>query len=550
MTIHNHFACTATRRSFLRGGASALAAGILAPLSSLPSAAGQPAPPPHAGRRFHLSAQGNDGASGLSPRTPWKTLERVNRASFEPGDAILLRSGDHFRGQLRPQGSGAENRPILLSRYGTGRLPIVDMGAAKGPAIRLEDQCWWQICELEVTSGEPAEPGTGRQGIAALALTPGRTHNIAIHDCYLHDIWGTLLGSGPYDQYNSAAIYVGAPMQDNQVTASAHNILVDANRIERVDRCGIIALACKTGLVVRQNRLENLGGDAIVPIGCDGALVERNVAHRSCLRTGDPVIWTPEILSTHKDDNPHSAAIWLADCTGGVMQFNEVYDTGRAAGNGDGEGYDIDLDCRDCILQYNFSSNNHGMFLIMQRTKGNVARYNISQNDQTHILALRPDLGDMNLIHNNVFYVDYGTAVIEMRDDERERKDTTKVGVPLRNNIFYATGEGRFQVTYADPTVPDPSPGANRLFLDNCYFGPWLGDGPNDSSRAANTYDPLFVAPGQGGYGLDSLKGYQLQPGSPCIGRGIAIPNNGGRDFWGNPLPAGRLDIGAFQHRS
>ena len=133
--------------------------------------------------------------------------------------------------------------------------------------------------------------------------------------------------------------------------------------------------------------------------------------------------------------------------------------------------------------------------------------------------------------------------------DNRELKDKSKAGVPLRNNIFYAIGQGRFRVNYLSPTLPDPNPGSNRLFLDNCYFGPWLGDEPNDSDRERKTYDPLFVAPGRGGIGLESLKGYQLRPGSPCIGRGAALAKNGGRDFWGNPLPTSALDVGAFQHR-
>ena len=545
--IHRYLMGARSRRSFLWEGGGALAAALVLPRMDSAWAAETVAS--SAVRRFYVSASGNDDATGRTPQAAWKTLERVNRVPFEAGDAILLRSGDVFRGQLRPQGSGTENRPIVLGRYGTGRLPVVDMGAAEGAAVKLEDQSWWVIRELEVTSGAPPDPARGRQGIGLHATAEGKLHNIAVHDCYVHDIWGTLLGAGPWDQYFSSAIFVGGSWNAHGAVGSGYTVLVENNRIERVDRCGVIALNCKQGLVVRRNRIADLGGDAIVPIGCDDCLVERNVVHRSCLRTGDPVIWTPEIVRDHKEDNQHSAGIWLASCSRGIMQFNEVYDTGRAALNGDGEGYDIDLDCHDCILQYNYSSNNHGMMLLMQRTSGNIARYNISENDQTHILALRPDLGDGNLIHNNVFYVDYGTALIEMRDDEHEARNLQKLGVPLRNNIFYATGQGRFQVVYASPTLPDPTPGANRLFLDNCYFGPWLGDGPNDSNRAANTYDPLFVAPGQGGQGLDTLAGYQLRPESPCLGRGIAIANHGGRDFWGNPLPEGRLDIGAFQHR-
>lgn len=538
-----------SRRTFLRGGAAALSTGVVSSLLGASTAFGETTPAQNTGRRFYISTSGSDSASGLSSLSAWKSLERVNREKFEAGDAILLRSGDVFHGQLQPQGSGQPNNPIVLGRYGTGRLPIIDMGAALGPAVKLEDQSWWHIHDLEVTSGAPPDPRIGRAGIAVLAATDGKMHNITIRGCFIHDIWGTLMGRGPWDQYHSAAIYVGAAHGTAHMTAYAEQVLVENNRIERVDRCGIIAANCAKGLVIRRNWMDNLGGDAIVPMHCDGVLVERNSVTQSCLRTGNPLIWIPDVPKWMRLGNPHSAAIWLAGCTGGIMQFNQVYDTGRTSGNGDGEGYDIDLDCHKCTLQYNYSNNNHGMLLLMQRTSGNVARYNISQNDQTHILALRPELYDGNLIYNNVFYIDYGTAVIEMRNDERDLKNLSKVGVPLRNNIFYATGDGHFQVTYRYPTLPDPDPGKDRLFFDNCYFGPWVGTGPNDPRRKENSVDPLFVAPGTGGIGLDTLKGYQLRPDSPCIGRGIAIPHNGGRDFWGNPLPDGNLDIGAFQHR-
>ena len=58
----------------------------------------------------------------------------------------------------------------------------------------------------------------------------------------------------------------------------------------------------------------------------------------------------------------------------------------------------------------------------------------------------------------------------------------------------------------------------------------------------------MLVAPGSGRFGLESLQGYKLKDGSPCIGAGIPVERNGGRDFWGNKVPEGvRPDIGAEQ---
>jgi hypothetical protein len=56
--------------------------------------------------------------------------------------------------------------------------------------------------------------------------------------------------------------------------------------------------------------------------------------------------------------------------------------------------------------------------------------------------------------------------------------------------------------------------------------------------------------PGSAGLGIDTLDGYRLQPGSPCIDSGRSIPNNGSLDFWGNPVPdpVGVCDRGVHEY--
>ena len=40
----------------------------------------------------------------------------------------------------------------------------------------------------------------------------------------------------------------------------------------------------------------------------------------------------------------------------------------------------------------------------------------------------------------------------------------------------------------------------------------------------------------------------ELQADSPCLKAGIPIENNGGRDFWGNPVPQdGKPAVGACE---
>jgi len=276
-------------------------------------------------------------------------------------------------------------------------------------------------------------------------------------------------------------------------------------------------------------------------------LIEYNEIHRSCMRSG--------YLDLPGGDTwwPHTAACWIQNTEETIMQFNEVYDTGREPKNGDGFAYDFDFNCKRCIAQYNYSKNNHGFMLLMYNIFENVIRYNISENDRTHLIQMQGSLTkDRNVFYNNVFYVDYGTSDLDFFRGSKENS-IDDIGAYFYNNIFFATGQGRFRTVYTDgdPMVrffdeeSKPNLPAGSIFRHNCYFGPWKNGLPDDPE--ALLADPMFLAPGTGGEGLCTLEGYQLQTGSPCINTGIYIPFNGGRDFYGNVVKDGHPDFGAFE---
>jgi hypothetical protein len=49
---------------------------------------------------FYVSAQGDDRDDGRTPLSPWRTLEKVNGFTFQPGDRLRFRCGDTFHGPL------------------------------------------------------------------------------------------------------------------------------------------------------------------------------------------------------------------------------------------------------------------------------------------------------------------------------------------------------------------------------------------------------------------------------------------------------------------
>lgn len=81
--------------------------------------------PPGNGRTFYVdSDHGRDGDDGRSEKTAWRSLDRVNAAELEPGDAVRFRCGGVWRGSLLPT-SGDENGPVTYTSYGDGPKPLI-----------------------------------------------------------------------------------------------------------------------------------------------------------------------------------------------------------------------------------------------------------------------------------------------------------------------------------------------------------------------------------------------------------------------------------------
>lgn len=477
------------------------------------------------------SAAGDDHQAGTSPDAAWKTLAPVNEHVFGPGDAILFRAGGQWTGHLRPQGSGAPNRPIRMGRYGEGALPRIDAGEAGGVVVQLENQDQWEISGLQLSAGA-AKPDEPAGGIHVRATTAGRVlQHIVIRDCVIHDIIGTV------KKYDSCAIWVGVPGWNNKagLTTGFDDVQITGNRIDRADRCGILiwtpstpgtdaparrhftaGLIASKNVVIRGNVLSDIGGDAILVLGADRPLIDRNIVHRSCTKSG------AEALGK-KGYNPHAAAVWLHHCYRGVMQFNEVYDSVKLPLNNDGMAYDFDFNCFECIAQYNLSVNNAGGFLlIMPTARNNIARYNLSVNDAHHVLYLTCDLDEQNQIYNNTFYTERRGAFLVPH-------------AQIRNNLFIAAGDATFDVKRPEKGV----------FSNNCYAGRWLNLPPDQQQVTA---DPQLVDPRMGPGGAVDLSGFALKATSPCRGRGVVIDNHGGRDLAGADVPLHHPpDLGALQ---
>lgn len=68
---------------------------------------------------YYVSPKGNDKNDGLSPKTPWASIDRVNKAKeIQPGDSVLWKRGGLWRGIVMSH-SGEPGNPVYYGAYGS-----------------------------------------------------------------------------------------------------------------------------------------------------------------------------------------------------------------------------------------------------------------------------------------------------------------------------------------------------------------------------------------------------------------------------------------------
>ena len=485
---------------------------------------------------FIDSQSGDDSNDGLSETTPWASLEKVNQTLFGPGNRILFRAGSRYTGRLAPQGSGSPNQPVIISSYGGDERPVIAAEGRFHEALLLENQEYWEVSNLELTNRGPTREKF-RYGIRLRAWDYGTVHHLHLKNLYVHDVNGSLVKADQGEGHGVVWENGG-----DSVHSNFDGLLIEGSHLVRTDRNGICGFTPypvdrsiwvpSLNVVIRNNRLEDFGGDGIKVWGCDGALVEHNVLEGGRQRCED-----------------YAAGIWPWNSDNTLIQFNEV---SGMKGQKDGQAFDSDAFCANTVFQYNYSHDNDGGFMLIcgRENRGTTIRYNISQNDRTRLVHFYDLINDVR-IYNNVFFVgeDIDLHLFMWTPGGSGWATDTEV----YNNVFYVKGVGRNSFGTGKKEVDDGTwlnkPGfggtENVVFERNVLYGNFE-DIPGEW-RALSS-DPELVSPGSGESGFGSLGGYELKDASPSIGGGVPVENNGGRDFWGNPLPqSGAPSIGVHE---
>ncbi len=457
---------------------------------------------------------GNDSNNGTSTGTAWQTLTKVNATTFGPGDQILFKRGGSWTGTLYPKGSGSSASRITISAYGTGNLPVINGNGkyytAADPidsAVYFKNQSYWTIQNLEVTND--ASTAADRQGIHFDGSGTNCT-DITVQNCVVRNVKSD---GNSGDHGRMAGILV---FSRNWWTAYK-NVLIQNNEVYTTGSTGIHVNAQKaagtaTGNIIRNNYLHDIGGDGIMTLDCSAPLVEYNIVNGSHLRS-----------------TAYCVALWPFACNDALFQYNEAYGTTTTM---DGQGLDADYQCNRTIFQYNYAHDNAGGFILIccEPTAWDggaawnndvIVRYNIGENNAYKQFSFYNQVYN-TMVYNNTIYA--GTNANRMID-VGSRNGTSWINQTyFYNNIFYYYGTAGYSFGSA----------TNTVFDYNVFYGNHPASEPADAHKL--TSNPLCVNPNTGGNGLNTVDGYKLQSGSPALGSGRLVSNNGGKDFWGNTV--------------
>ncbi len=478
-------------------------------------------------RTWYVDCAAATAGGGTSAR-PLNALAAASAQPLHPGDRMLLRRGSVCHGTLAPSGSGTPSQPIVIGAYGTSTAarPRID-GGGSSAAVVLADESNVTLDGLEITnSGSSAGAHRGVYFTSEREPVTGLT----LQNLLIHDVDGTSSTKGK----NGGAIVGWA------LTAKARfdNVVIQDNTIHDVSRQGITVYGTTAGsrppttrtwrrattsLVVRGNTVQRVQGDGIVVLGTAGALIEHNVVTQGNLAGYD-------YRSKQRDC---SAGIWAWNANATLIQYNEVSDmyygpsTAPGALNGcDGEAFDVDYNQDGTVVQYNYSHDNDGGFVLLctadgakvQRPHHADVRYNLSVGDNaTFSIAAcssqyHPAVNTLDGVRmfNNTIVAATPRVTVQLDESQVPAFLPFYGGFVFENNLVAATG---------------PGAAAHRLDCgESCTNDMFWRIPPPATATNPVTKSPQFFKPAARGSGFGVAAGFKLRAGSRAIGGGAVVP--------------------------
>ncbi len=530
------------------------------------------------GTTYYVSPSGNDGNDGLSQKSAWQTVAKVDLSSFNAGDSVLFQGGQTFTGCLSFSTSNVINSSsgttFTVGSYGKGKFTLLsNCSGLRAAAVLVNAVTGFTLSDAILTpaAGTATQFGVWLENTTASLPVSGMT----VEDCDISGFTTTLTTD------TSSEIFItGYPGTGLNHVRILNNALHGAQGLTSTDDFAVTGYGDGenlTDVVYQGNTVYNIGGRAgigntgngIVANGVDGGMLQYNVVHD---------------LGANLNSCGGDAGVWAYSSNNVTIQYNEAYNIRplHYTTGCDWNGFDLDGHVTNSIVQYNYSHDNFGAGYLAYGTtdsQDKTFRYNISENDNAILgngyfgcFAMDNASGSVNIYNNTCYLIPGGTGI------------GFGGGYPssgyIANNIFYAPAgsDGNSLFIYSDVTTAP-----TVTLVNNDYYGTgnflienW--GGVNYSSLAtfqsqtgqdagSTDSNPELREPGNGGSCSsqgDSLENkgpqrncpaaYKLLSGSPLIGTGLNLRKAlgiapGAHDYYGNSIPNGvgtGFNVGAY----
>jgi hypothetical protein len=546
----------------------------------------------HAQTTYFVDPQGDDSQDGRSSATAWRTVQKVNSSTFNPGDRILFRCGGVWNQELTPPSSGSNGALIVFSKYGDGPNPLLDAG---GTLSGWNQPANWSNQGGNVwvigTSTFPGriwldglEYGTSGDNTGRGTTTPNATYR------WWHDGSGSLK---VYSTGNPAATYksIDVANQGRRAMSISGKRYLMFNNIQF--RRGEVCVDVSDGDYLTFDSCQILGGTSKYGLWLrDGS--DHGVARHCSFDREDSVMHTFE-YGGNPDHNNGADNVALQSASYWEFDHNMFADPGHDAISLSGQvsGSTIWRSCYNSIHDNFFTTHgDYGRFTSTNAidSAGYCAHNVYFGNHIQNMTAQSQILGMDNKLYYNVFENqrvipwdpakdNYRSVAIELSDylnnvpvKNAVWNNTFKCGqasairvcsgqqfASIRNNLIYDMGQ-------------DPTPGN---FLSNVGLVLWQGfstdtvtnnlvysksgnpviynqtDWTTNSPVSVNTLNSMNGINGnviEGNISADPLfnDDYTVTMQSPARDAGVCVGISA--DFLGNPVPSGGIpDIGAVE---
>jgi len=309
------------------------------------------------GRVFYVSNEGQAGNDGLSESAPLRFRD-VRTMDFQPGDNILFKCGEEFKGSLTFTNiGGSDDNPITFASYGEGAKPIITSRSD----VLIFNECSNIVLRdlhIKVEGLDRLEyPSNVRNGIIFSYKNVGdlKSKNIYICD-------NKVEGNGV--SYNLMGISIQGEEKTHATTPSdvLTNCFINGNEVFNMGRSGIRCSGWVTNDNINNNqgkltyyRNFHVDNNVVHDVGCMGVYIA--ACTNSTMNRN--LIYNTGIYDKNQGMEGECGIMALS-CDTCEIKFNECYDIYDQKTGWDAMGIDIDWNTTNINVQYNYIHDTQG----------------------------------------------------------------------------------------------------------------------------------------------------------------------------------------------